>query len=148
MLRTLFKSDLPAVLAIEQSTHVVPWGEDTFRICFQEGYIGWAVEVENKLVGFIIVSLRAEECHILNVAVAREYQHRGLGRQLLEFALNYAKQKNAGIAYLEVRLSNTRAINLYKKMKFHLIGERKDYYPTVSGTEDALIFAKSLQENL
>lgn len=144
MLRTFFKSDIPAVLAIEQAIHVVPWGEDTFRICFQEGYLGWVMEMDAKPVGFIIVSLRADECHILNVAVARDYQHQGFGRQLIEHALAHAKQKNAGITYLEVRRSNSRAISIYEKMNFHLIGERKDYYPTVSGTEDALIFAKSL----
>lgn len=146
MLRTFYKSDIPAMLAIEQSSHVVPWNEDTFKTCVQEGYAGWVIEVENKPVGFIIISLRADECHILNVCVLREYQHQGYGRKLLEHALSHAKQQHVGIAYLEVRVSNSRAISLYKKMNFHLIGERKGYYPMETGNEDALIFAKGLQD--
>ena len=144
MLRKVLKSDLAQVLQIEQAVHVVPWNEETFKICFQAGYVGWVVELANKVVGFIIVSLHVEECHILNICVAHQYQHQGIGAKLLQHALQHAKKKGLNIVYLEVRRSNSRAIAFYKKVKFHLIGERKDYYPTVSGHEDALIFAKSL----
>jgi [ribosomal protein S18]-alanine N-acetyltransferase len=144
MLRTLFKSDLEQLLAIEKMVHVVPWTEETFKTCFQAGYLGWVAECDKKVIGFVFVSLRVDECHVLNLCVASEHQHKGWGRKLLEHALNYARQQGAGIVYLEVRQSNTRAISLYRKMRFHLIGQRKDYYPTVAGHEDALIFAKSL----
>lgn len=147
MLRTLFKSDLKQVLTIEESVHVVPWTEETFKTCFQSGYVGWVIELNKKIIGFIIMSLRVEECHILNLCVTREYQRRGYGYKLLEHALRHAKHEKTGIVYLEVRRSNLPAISLYRRMKFHLIGERKDYYPTVSGSEDALIFAKSLHED-
>lgn len=146
MLRALFKSDLQQILSIEKSVHVVPWNEDTFLTCFESGYLGWVIEIDKKIIGFIIISLRTDECHVLNICVSREYQRQGYGNQLLTHALNHAKKEQAGIVYLEVRRSNHVAIGLYRKLKFHLIGERKDYYPTVSGAEDALIFAKSLHE--
>ncbi|SRR5579883_1185586 len=144
MLRTFFKSDIPDVLRIEQAVSVVPWAEDTFLQCFRSGYLGWVVEVDKQVVGFIMVSIQGEECHILNVAVARDYQHQGFGHQLLAQVLNHAKQEGVKIAYLEVRRSNTRAISLYRHMSFRPVGQRKDYYPTVAGHEDALVFAKSL----
>ena len=65
---------------------------------------------------------------------------------MLEYALDYAKQQGAMAAYLEVRRSNTPAIALYQKMQFLPIGERKNYYTTVSGSEDALVFARNLVE--
>lgn len=148
MLRSLTKSDLAQLLTIEQSVHVVPWTEETFKICFESGYLGWAVEIDTTIAGFIIVSQQADECHILNVCVARPHQHQGLGTKLMERALSHARQRGVGLAYLEVRKSNSHAIAMYKKMKFHLIGERKDYYPTVNGQEDALIFAKNLREEI
>jgi len=147
MLRTLFQSDLDQLLVIEKIVHVTPWVEATFKACFQSGYIGWVVEINKKIIGFIIISQTIEECHVLNVGVLHEYQHQGFGRKLLEHALSHAKQHGIGMAYLEVRRSNSRAISLYKQMQFHQVGERKGYYPTVSGNEDALIFAKSLHEN-
>lgn len=147
MLRALFRSDLQNVLSIEKSVHVLPWTEETFNTCFQSGYLGWVAELDKKIIGFVIISLTKTECHILNLCVSHAYQHQGFGRKLLKFALTYAKEKGMGIAYLEVRRSNSRAISLYQKMQFHLVGERKGYYPMLSGNEDALVFAKSLHDD-
>ena len=147
MLRLLTRTDLNAILEIERLVHIVPWTEETFEQCFDTGYVGWAVELEKKMIGFIIVALRPNECHVLNLCVRREYQRNGYGRQLLEYALTKAKDAGAGIAYLEVRRSNIPAISLYRKTAFHLVGERKHYYPSAEGTEDALVFAKSLRSD-
>lgn len=144
MLRNLYKSDLPQVLAIENAVHIAPWSEDTFKTCFQADCIGWVIEQDKRILGFIIASVRVGECHILNVAVARDFQHQGYGKKLLAQALDQAKNSGAKIAYLEVRHSNQKAISLYQKMGFQLIGERKNYYVTVGGHEDAFIFAKNL----
>jgi ribosomal-protein-alanine N-acetyltransferase len=148
MLRTISKSDVSKLLMIENAVHIAPWTAETFDACLQSGYIGWAIEMDRQICGFIIISLSKEECHVLNLGVAHAHQGAGLGRQLMEHALIYAKQQGIGIAYLEVRRSNSRAISLYQKLQFHLVGERKSYYPTVAGYEDALIFAKSLHEEV
>lgn len=144
MLRKLHRSDLTQLLAIEQATHLMPWTENTFKTCFQTGCLGWVIESEKKMVGFIIISLRSSECHILNLCVDPHYQHQGLGRQLLEHAMTQAKQHGVEMIYLEVRRSNTRAISLYEKEGFRLLGERKEYYPSHEGHEDALVLAKML----
>ena len=146
MLRTLSKSDLEQLLLVEESVHVTPWTRETFQTCFESGYNGFVVEAEKRLIGFVMMAGGVGECHILNLCVLREHQHHGWGTQLLDKALESAKAAGAGIAYLEVRRTNYHAIALYRKLKFHLVGERKDYYPTVSGAEDALIFAKSLHD--
>jgi ribosomal-protein-alanine N-acetyltransferase len=145
MFRKMVKADLPQLIAIEQSVQGAPWNEETFKMCFEMAYDGWVVEQDNRIAGYIVVSLQTDECHILNLCVAREYQRQGLGRKLLEYGLDQAKNRQMGIAYLEVRRSNSRAIALYRKMKFLMIGERKNYYQTVNGPEDALIFAMSLK---
>lgn len=147
MIRPLIQADIPDLLRIETSVHVSPWTEETFKACFKVGYIGWAIESDNTIIGFIIVSLTTDECHILNLCVARSFQHQGLGKKLLQFGLNHASKHGMGVAYLEVRRSNTRAISLYQKLNFHLIGERKGYYSTVAGEEDALIFAIQLHHD-
>jgi ribosomal-protein-alanine N-acetyltransferase len=147
MFRPITKKDLTQLLAIEKATHIVPWTEDTFKVCFNAGYFGWAIEIENNTVGFIMISMQRDECHVLNVVVQHTHQGKGLGRQLMEYAMLHAKQQGAAIVYLEVRRSNSRAISLYRKLHFHQVGERKGYYPTVAGLEDALVFAKSLIED-
>jgi ribosomal-protein-alanine N-acetyltransferase len=145
MMRALFQSDIDQLLRIEKSVHVTPWTEETFKACFQAGYLGWLIEIDKKVAGFIIVSVSLEECHVLNLCVSRPFQRQGWGRKLLEHALVYARQTGTQIAYLEVRRSNQAAISLYRNMKFQLVGERKAYYPTVAGNEDALIFAIDLR---
>jgi ribosomal-protein-alanine N-acetyltransferase len=144
MFRKMVRDDLPQLFAIEQSSQGAPWTEETFKACFEMECDGWVVEHEGRIAGYIVLSLKPEECHILNLCVARAFQRQGLGRKLLEFGLDEAKKRKMGIAYLEVRRSNSRAIALYRKMKFLMIGERKNYYQTVNGPEDALIFAMSL----
>lgn len=147
MLRPLRPADLQRLLAIEEAVHVVPWNEETFKTCFQAGHSGWVAEEDGVIQGFIMVALHPEECHILNICVAHAHQRKGVGRQLLEQVLDQAKRKGIMIAYLEVRKSNLPAIHLYEKLDFRIIAERKGYYPTVNGNEDALIFAKALQDH-
>lgn len=144
MLRLIQKSDIDALLKIENAVHLAPWSRETFETCFKAACKGWVMEQDKQIVGFVIVSLHPHECHILNVCVAREAQRQGFAQQLIECALHEAKQAGIEIAYLEVRRSNDKAIALYRKMKFLNVGERKNYYPSGLGREDALIFAKSL----
>lgn len=149
MLRALVQSDLPQILEIERAVNLAPWTEETFQACLQAGYLGWAIEADgHQIVGFVLVAMSSYECHVLNVCVLPSHQHQGLGHQLMSQALGHAKAQGVGIAYLEVRRSNLPAISLYEKMNFRKIGERKNYYPTDNGSsrEDALIFAKALQE--
>ncbi len=143
-LRILKPADLPSALAIEEATQVTPWTLDTFEQCLQAGYVGWVIEQENNLIGFIVISFIAGECHILNLCVDPAYQHQGFGWQLLTHALAEVEKEGGGTAYLEVRSSNKNAIALYKKMGFKQVGERKGYYPIPNGREDALMFAKHL----
>jgi ribosomal-protein-alanine N-acetyltransferase len=46
--------------------------------------------------------------------------------------------------YLEVRPSNLAARHLYRTMGFQQIAIRPEYYPAVSGREDALFLGLSL----
>lgn len=144
MIRTLYKSDLKQLLAIEQAVHVAPWAEETFKACFHNQCTGWAAEMDKQVIGFILISRLSDECHILNLCVDYPCQHQGWGRRLLEKAMESARQGGARLIYLEVRESNPRAVKLYENAGFQLIGRRRDYYPTVSGREDALVLAKSL----
>jgi len=58
--------------------------------------------------------------------------------------MELARERGASQMFLEVRLSNTVALNLYRNRGFNEVGMRKNYYPGVSGREDALILATEL----
>jgi ribosomal-protein-alanine N-acetyltransferase len=90
------------------------------------------------------MSVAVGEAHILNLCVAPAWQGEGLGRRLLERLLGVARQHHADTAYLEVRMSNDKAIALYESVGFREIGRRRGYYPHQVGREDALVYAKTL----
>lgn len=119
-------------------------GEESFLQCFKSGYFGFAEEDHEMIIGFVIYSLQLNECHLLNLIVAPAYQRKGLGQKLLMAALNNAKEKGAGITYLEVRRSNHQAIRLYEKIGFVEIAVRKGYYQSKHSSEDAIVYAMDL----
>lgn len=145
MLRQVQEKDRLALVIIEEAAQISPWSLDVFERCFAAGSKGWVVEKEQEIVGFIIILIQVGEAHILNLCVHPHYQHQGFGEQLLRKALDEAKHQKTSISYLEVRITNHRAIRLYKKLGFQLISSRKNYYVTAEGNaEDALIFARAL----
>ncbi len=143
-MRDLCDEDIPQLLVLEEKTQSSPWTEEAFRRCRQANYPGWVLEKDSKLLGFVMISLSAGECHILNLCVDPVFQGKKLGRKLMIAALIWAKQQGAMIVYLEVRRSNIRAIKLYQKMHFSEIGIRKNYYPKEEGGEDALVLARDI----
>ncbi|MEQ8163673.1 MAG: ribosomal protein S18-alanine N-acetyltransferase, partial [Smithellaceae bacterium] len=87
--------------------------------------------------GYMIFWIVADEAHLHNVAVKKEFRRQGLARGFMNIMKEIAKQ--AGVKYqtLEVRESNAGAINLYRKCGFVVKGRRPLYYTDTH--EDALI---------
>jgi ribosomal-protein-alanine N-acetyltransferase len=142
-IRTMTNADLPAVLAIERQNYDFPWSEDIFKDCFKAGYSCWVCEAQNKVLAYSLMSLAVGEAHILNVSVDPAEQKQGIGRKMMENAINYAKGR-AETIFLEVRPTNTHAIALYEDLGFNEIGIRKGYYPAKNGREDAIMLALQL----
>lgn len=146
MLRSLTDDDIPVLTTIEMATQPAPWSEDIFKKCMFLGSDAWVIEVEQRVVGFIILLAKAGEGHILNLGVDPAYQRRGFGQQLLSKVMAVAEEEALSVLFLEVRLSNHNAIALYQKLGFKEIGVRKNYYSSAGGREDALVFAKMKEE--
>ncbi|NEP76631.1 ribosomal protein S18-alanine N-acetyltransferase [Okeania sp. SIO2G5] len=99
---------------------------------------------DSSLIGIGCVWFILEEAHITVLAIQPPYRRQGLGQFLLITLLETAIQRQAEWATLEVRISNTVAQKLYKKLGFITIGQRKKYYQDTG--EDALIlWNKGLQ---
>jgi ribosomal-protein-alanine N-acetyltransferase len=88
-----------------------------------------AEEVEmRRVVGYSGLWLMVNEAHITTIAVAPEYQGRGLGEMLLISLIDKAIELNALCLTLEVRVSNHVAQSLYRKYTFRETGLRRRYY--------------------
>ena len=86
------------------------------------------------------------------MAIAPMWQKQGLGYQLLEQSIDGLIKARAAqgcnMIFLEVRQSNHAAIALYEKLGFVQIDLRKNYYPTCTGKEHAVIMALTLNMSL
>ena len=91
-----------------------------------------------ELVGFLAMQENLYELEVVQIAVRKEWQGRGIARQLLEI-LPQEKE-----VFLEVREGNTPARTLYQKQGFKEIGCRKGYYH--APTEDAIMMKREANE--
>lgn len=145
LIRPLVIDDLPQVLTIERQGYSHPWSESVFADCFRSNYRLSGVVRGGALVGYAVVAYLADEAHLLNLCVQPGYRGKGAGRQLLRFLLAEAVREGMARVILEVRESNDVAYGLYLAEGFEEIGRRPEYYPAVSGREDARVMALAFQ---
>jgi ribosomal-protein-alanine N-acetyltransferase len=114
-------TDLPAVAAIQAASpeaaqwHVADYLDHDFLVA----------TVGNAVAGFAVLRRIAEdECEVLNIAVALDFRRKGVARALLSAALESFR----GAVFLEVRESNTAAIEFYKSLNFNTVSLRQNYY--------------------
>jgi len=145
--RAMTAQDFSTVMEIETAAYTHSWSEGNFRDCLSAGYEMVICDMEQQIIGYGVMSMAAGEAHLLNLCVHPRKEGRGHGRRLLSHLMQIADQKNVSTVYLEVRASNNRARTLYHMAGFNEIGFRPGYYPSGSGREDAVVFARSMLES-
>ena len=137
-------SDLAEVARIEKNLYAFPWSLGNFRDSVTAGYDCWTVTHGENVIGYAVLMIALDEAHLLNFAVASEWQNQGVGRAFLAHVVEVARESGCQIIYLEVRPSNAPARHLYRKLGFQQIAIRPEYYPAISGREDALFLGLTL----
>ncbi len=136
--------DIEQVMKVEHEVYEFPWTKQIFSDCIRVGYHCWLALQQQTVVGHAVISIVADESHMLNLSIKGKHQGKGYGRLFIEFLVDEARAQQVQTMLLEVRPSNTVAINCYNSAGFNEIGCRKDYYPAQSGREDALLLARHL----
>lgn len=145
ILRKMQQEDVDGVMEIENVVCEFPWTASIFSDCIKVGYSCWVLDDEAKVVGYGLLSVSAGESHILNICIKPEYQRRHLGMRMMQHLIKQSRYLDADSIYLEVRVSNPGAYDLYDKLGFVRTGERKDYYPHKDGREDAIVMTLMLK---
>ncbi len=145
-IRTMTYGDLQEVIQIEEKAYAQPWTIGIFRDCIRSGYNCWVITEKEMIIGYGIILLLPGEAHILNVCVHPDHQRNGIGRKILHYLLHRASRARADMVLLEVRASNQIAIQLYLSEGFNELGVRTNYYPSVTGREDAVILARYMEK--
>ncbi|MCP8971378.1 ribosomal protein S18-alanine N-acetyltransferase [Ectobacillus ponti] len=137
--REMEYQDIEQIMEIEKASFAIPWTAEAFeRELSMNEYARYVVmEEDGAIIGYCGMWLVLDECHITNIAVLPAFRGKGLGELLLTEALRQAREAGARTATLEVRVSNTTAQGLYRKLGFLNGGIRKRYY--TDNYEDALV---------
>jgi len=142
----LGEEDIETVLDIERESNPFPWTIKNFKDCLEKGHYSLVLKEDKKVIGFAILSVSIEESHLLNIGLTFSKRRLGLGRELLEKIIIAAEVMGSKKIFLEARISNSVAIDLYKALGFKKIGLRKNYYRLKEGREDAILMSKSLKK--
>jgi len=137
---------LAQVIAIEQAAYEHPWGLEHIADSIHSGYQCVQLEAgHDTLLGYYIAMQGVDEVHLLNITVAPRYQRQGWARVMLDALALWARGQNVQWLWLEVRVSNLRAQNVYEAYGFQRVGHRKAYYPSAAGQrEDAIVMSYKL----
>jgi ribosomal-protein-alanine N-acetyltransferase len=134
--------DLIDVVEIEETSGLNRWGYDAYRRELFTNPNSIMMVARNlvpgpEVIGFFAGWIVEDELHVNNVASHRDYRRIGVGRSLMESAIDETRFRGGAEVVLEVRASNEAAQILYRELGFSFVGRRRDYYRFP--TEDALV---------
>ena len=144
-LEPLNEALLDEVLRVEQSAYSHPWTRGNFVDSLKAGYSVMTLMGGDTLLGYFVAMEGVEEVHLLNITVAPKFQGQGWAVLMLDALSLWSRGRGAHWLWLEVRVSNTRAMQVYERYGYARVGERKNYYPADQGhREDAVVMSLKL----
>ena len=132
--------DIDDVVAIEEEAYGEHhWSKSSFYDEMSNNLAHYysAKTSDGELVGYAGTWHILDEGHITTIAVKKDYMRKHIGEAIIVKILEDCYDSGIKYLTLEVRVSNTPAINLYTKYGFNSLGTRKGYYQ--DNNEDALI---------
>ena len=144
MIEKMTAADIDQVVAIENDVFQSPWKKENFEYEINENELS-RMFVEKKgdeVISYGGLWLLFENADITTIGVKREYQHLGYGKRMMNRLIKAALEEGCEFVHLEVRVSNEKAISLYKKYGFEILRVRKGYYD--DNHEDAYDMMKGI----
>jgi ribosomal-protein-alanine N-acetyltransferase len=152
--RPVRAADLAAVLALDQATEEAPhWSQTDYQALLAKTSdsplrrAGFVASSGDDLLGFAAARLLLDgienRCELESIVVARNSRRSGVGSQLLQAAIAWARRQGAHRLQLEVRAGNGPAISFYERAGMRREGLRPQYY--AAPVEDALLMGMPLE---
>lgn len=138
-IRLMAEEDVDSVVQIEQQLFSKPWTKQDFINSMSDRHNIYVVAEDEKqeIIGYCGIWGVLDEGQITNVAVRPDTQGQGIGYDMLSELLRIGRNEGLQQYTLEVRVSNSRAISLYKRLGFEEEGIRKNFYE--KPVEDGII---------
>lgn len=139
MITLLNSSHIDEIAVLERAVFDHFWTEEQIREHLDSGNpVFGDIDDSGKIRGILIVTSLLGEWEIFRIAVAPEFRRMGIAKTLLT-ELDVRCNSDERI-FLEVRVGNIPAQELYRSCGYEECGKRKKYY---SDGEDAVLMMKS-----
>ena len=139
-IRLCDRDDIPAVIAINGTTlpeHYSDYFYYEILAEFPDAFL--VAELSGEVVGYVMCRVEygfshlkrlglARKGHIVSVAVLGAHRGKGVGTALIKSAEDAVARRSAAEMYLEVRVSNLQAVELYKRLGYTISGKMESYY--------------------
>jgi ribosomal-protein-alanine N-acetyltransferase len=125
---------------LSESPEASSWLGQELRTLALSAMTVWVSQEGNEITGLIAARSVGEEAEIFDLAVAKAWRRRGIGRALVEFCIARMRDEGAKRVFLEVRESNTGARAFYEALGFSQAGRRPKYYRDPE--EDGLLLTR------
>ena len=101
-------------------------------------------ETDAEVIGFLAGWTVSDELHVNNIAAHPRFRRMGIGKRLMQAAIEIAIPCGVRSVVLEVRASNMSAQSLYSKLGFRFVARRRDYYRFP--TDDSMVMKLEIEE--
>ena len=136
---------LSAVLQVEEKAYAHPWSRANFLDVLHSSYQAQILMADTTILGYFVAMKGVDEAHLLNITVNPTYQRQGWAQVMLDAITLWARGQDAQYLWLEVRVGNLRALQVYESHGYKRIAQRKNYYASAHGQrEDALVMRLDL----
>jgi len=133
---------LEQVMQIEEQCFSFPWSYSAFLYEITYNNLAHYIVARKgeKIIGYAGMWVILDDAHITNIAVSPLHRGKGYGEAIMVEMMSRALVFGASKMTLEVRVSNSPARQLYRRLGFVERGCRKKYYS--DNNEDAIIMWK------
>ena len=137
--------DIDDILPLENTLYHKPWQKKDYEYELNDNpfahYLKMIDGDSKEVMGYIGFWVKFEQAEITKVSISKKYQGYKLSKLLMADAERRMKLAGCESSTLEVRVSNSVAINLYKSFGYKILTTRKNYY---ENNEDAYLMYKEL----
>ena len=124
-----------------------PWGTASVALLLRDPGILATLAIRGEApAGFSFIRVAGPEAEILALAVAPDHRRHGIGRRLIDAAVDDCAHAGVEKLFLEVAVPNDAARALYAGCGFRQVGHRPDYYRGIGIAVDALVLMRDLTE--
>jgi ribosomal-protein-alanine N-acetyltransferase len=147
------EKDIQSVIKINMNSLPEHYSDYFFQSILRELPEAFIVaEISNEVIGYVMCKIEygfsnfrklgfVKKGHVVSIAVKETDRGKGVGKVLMEEAINGIVSRKSDEIYLEVRTSNNGAIKMYEKLNFQIKTKLRSYY---RDGEDAFLMALDL----